>query len=109
MSLNLREIPEGAVEIQTGLWMLTTPVVISGVTRERRELFSSEGYCFYDTRDVIYDEEGNEIPEDEILPTQRTYAQYAILGIYDSPDNYVSVPVEEGFFILGTSDDHVVA
>jgi len=109
MSLNLREIPAGAVEIQTGLWMLSTEVVIGGTTYERRELYSSEGYCFYDIREEFYDEEGNVIPEENVLPTQRTYFQYTILGIYDTPDNYVSVPVEDGFNILNQPNDNVVA
>lgn len=99
MSLKLREIPEGSVEIQTGLWLYTSTYLYNETPRERRELISSEGYCFYDIRDEVCDSEGNLIPEDEVMPNQRTYFQYTILGIYDVVTNYISVKIEDDFNI----------
>lgn len=104
-----KPIPEGSVEIQTGLWLYTYSKVIGGVNKTYRQLFSSEGYCFYNHTDVIFDEEGNEIPEDQVLPTQRVYATFASLGIYDSPDNYTSVPVDPSYEIVSLPKEEVVA
>lgn len=95
-----RPIPEGAIEIQTGLWLYSYYITVGGVQREMRKLYSSEGYCFYNRTDSFYDEEGNLIPEEDVLPTQRIYMQYASLGLADSPDNYVSVPVDPSYEIV---------
>lgn len=76
-----REIPNGAVEIQTGLWLYTYTKTIAGLgERTYRELYSSEGYCFYN----------NTWAEEE-----RIYVQYASLGKLDSEDNYTSIPISE--------------
>ena len=103
-------IPSGAVEIQTGLYLLETPYTVSGIARTRRELYSSDGYCFYDKNDVYLDEEGNVIPDEEVLPEQRIYAQYAILsGLYNTVEiinaNFISVPVQEGFEIVSVGSN----
>ena len=98
----MREIPNTATEIQEGLWLNVTPFTVGGVTYEQRELYSSYGYCFYDKTAEIYDEEGNLIPNDEVLPSQRLYMQYASLGLNTDIENFVSVPVD-------TSYDNVTA
>ena len=87
-------------EIQTGLYLISRERTINNKHYTFYELSSIDGYCFYDKRTEYYDEDGNLIPEDEILPTQRTYMRYASLGLSDSPDNYVSVKIEEGFEIV---------
>lgn len=75
-----REIPSTAVEIQTGLWMNTTTFTVNNVEYIQRELYSSEGYCFYN----------NTWAEEE-----RIYWQYASLGLLDSENNYTSIPISE--------------
>lgn len=100
----VREIPEGSVEIQTGLWAHQTFPVVNGVQYSRYTLYSAEGYCFYDLVDEYYDDEGNLMSEDDILPSQRMYYQYMILAaVYDSIDalnaQFISVPIQEGFEI----------
>ena len=75
-----REIPSGSVEIQTGLWLYTYNKTISGTEYTFRQLFSSEGYCFYD----------NTLPEEN-----RIYYQWVSLGMLDSPNNYTSIPISE--------------
>lgn len=104
-----REIPEGSVEIQTGLWLHSSTFTVNGVEYPRRHLYSSEGYCFYDITEEIYDEEGNLIPSDEVTMTQRTYFQYASLGLYKDVNDYVSVPVDDSYNILTKPNDSVVA
>lgn len=104
-----REIPEGSIEIQTGLWLYTYSKVIGGVNKTYRQLFSSECYCFYNHTLDFYDEEGNVIPEEDVLPTQRIYMTFASLGIYDSPDNYTSVPVDPSYEIVSLPKEEVVA
>ena len=75
-----REIPSGAVEIQTGLWLYSYNKTIGGTEYTFRELYSSEGYCFYN----------NTWAEEE-----RIYVQYASLGLLDSENNYTSIPISE--------------
>ena len=69
-------IPEGAIEIQTGLYLYESSYAFAGQPCTRRELFSAEGYVFYNVEQPEnYDEEGNLLPSEE-----RAYAQYAILA-----------------------------
>lgn len=75
-----REIPSGAVEIQTGLWLHTTTFIVNGVEYVQRELYSSEGYCFYDNTDS----------EEE-----RIYYQYMSLNQLMSLDDFTSIPISE--------------
>lgn len=75
-----REIPSGAVEIQTGLWLYTYNKTIGGTEYTFRELYSSEGYCFYDN---TWDEE------------ERIYWQYMSLGLLTDVNNYTSIPISE--------------
>lgn len=71
-----RVIPEGAVEIQKGLYLYESSYTFVGQPRTRRELFSADGYAFYNVEQPEnYDEEGNLLPIEE-----RVYAQYAILA-----------------------------
>ena len=58
-----RTIPEGSVEIQTGLWLHEYNLVIAGTTYLKRNLYSSADYCFYDAEVEIYDAEGNPLFE----------------------------------------------
>lgn len=89
-----REIPSGAVEIQTGLWLYTENPVVNGVTLNMRHLYSSEGYCFYDTELDGYDEDGNLV--------DRTYYQYMMIGNPNkSLDTIFSILIEEGMDIAG--------
>ena len=76
-----REIPDGAVEIQTGLWLYTYTKTITGLgERTYRELYSSDGYCFYN----------HTWAEDE-----RIYWQYASLGSLTNVNDYTSIPISE--------------
>lgn len=93
-----REIPNGAVEIQTGLWLHRYDRVIAGRTYTMSALYSSEGYCFYCPADDHYDEEGNFL--------DRNYYQYMALAISYANKTYeeinaefVSIPIEPGIEI----------
>ena len=90
----IRDIPEGSVEIQTGLWLHTYNKTIGGTEYTFKDLYSSEGYCFYD----------NTLPEEN-----RIYYQYISLGIYDSENNYTSIPIEEGMEIAGNPNKPEIA
>lgn len=95
-----REIPSGAVEIQTGLWLYTYNKTISGTEYTFRQLFSSEGYCFYE----------NNVPEEN-----RIYYQWMSLSIdyssmsYDEINaDFTSIPISElpeGSDIAGTKPE----
>lgn len=89
----IRDIPNGAVEIQTGLWLYTYTKTITGLgERTYRELYSSEGYCFYTTENDSYDEEGNLV---------RIYYQYMSLDQLADINTFHSIPIEEGMEIAG--------
>lgn len=97
-----REIPEGSVEIQTGLWAELDTYTVNGSPRSHYRLYSAEGYCFYWlSNPENYDEEGNLKP-----PAERVYATYMSCSILDTLESInadvVSVPVEEGFEIVST-------
>lgn len=98
----VRPIPEGAVEIQTGLWLHTYTINISGIgERVRRELYSAEGYCFYNTELDEYDEEGNLI--------YRMYYQYMSLSQLSDLSTFHSVLIEDGMEIAGNADKPEIA
>ena len=110
----IREIPNGAVEIQTGLYVYDQQKIIGGNTYTFRYLYSSDGYCFYDNEEEIYDEEGNLIPPEDVLPTQRTYSQYCGLAISMSSLTYeqlnarfISVPVDPSYEIVSVTNPSV--
>ena len=112
----IREIPSEAVEIQTGLYLYTTEKTLAGTTLTLKYLYSSEDYCFYDNTVEIYDEEGNVIPADKVLPSQRTYMQYMALGRNISQyttkqinARFISVPVDDSFEIVSTPNNSEVA
>jgi hypothetical protein len=101
-----REIPEGSVEIQTGLWLYTYTRVISGREYTFRQLYSAQGYCFYDlTIPENYDEEGNLLPEN-----QRVYATYSSCG-YTTAEEInaviISVPYTEGYEVVSVGNGTV--
>lgn len=97
----IREIPITAKEIQEGLYLNESIFYVAGrIKTIRRELYSKTGYCFYDKTAKIYDELGLEIAEADIKPKQRTYMQYAILGLLDKVENYVSTPITEEMEIV---------
>ena len=75
-----RKIPDNAIYIQAGLWLNKTPVTINNIDYIRYELYSSDGYCFYN----------NTWDEDE-----RIYWQYSSLGFTDISSNYTSIPISE--------------
>ena len=106
----LQTIPEGSVEIQTGLFLYEYQRTIGGNVYTHRQLYSAEGYCFYDLADEYYDEEGNTIPEENVQPSQRLYYRFMGLAIsystwtYDQLNaQFISVPVQDGFEIVSTT------
>ena len=95
----VKPIPEGSTEIQTGLYAVVNSFTVSGITHSFYDLYSSEGYCFWEVKQPEnYDEEGNLLPLE-----QRVFAQYArtcYTTIEDLNENFISVPVQEGYEIV---------
>lgn len=103
----VREIPEGSVEIQEGLYLYEYTRTISGTEYTFRELYSAEGYCFYWlSNPENYDEDGNLKPANE-----RIYAQFMYCAISDTLESInadvVSVPIEAGYEIVSTPSNEV--
>ena len=96
-----REIPEGSVEIQVGLWAYLRQYTIGGEPRQRYILYSAEGYCFWEvSQPENYDEEGNLKPLEE-----RVFAQYASLPpLYTTYEQinaaFISVPLQPGYEVV---------
>lgn len=103
----LRPIPEGAVEIQTGLWAAVNYFTVGSVTYTFYDIYSAEGYCFWEIQQPEnYDEDGNLLPLE-----QRVYAQYMSTGyrtIEDLNANFESVPYQEGYEIVSVAPGHEV-
>ena len=97
--MNYQEIPAGSIEIQTGLWAYWYTFTVLGTTYGRYELYSAEGYCFWEVEQPKnYDEESNLKPLE-----QRVFATYAATA-YTTVDelnaNFISVPYEEGYEVV---------
>lgn len=95
-----REIPEGSIEIQTGLFAYLETYTVGGNTRSHYLLYSAEGYCFYSLSiSENYDEDGNLKPANE-----RAYMTYMSCSILDTLESInadvVSVVAEEGYEIV---------
>ena len=103
----LRPIPEGSTEIQTGLWAAVNSFTMSGVSYTFYDLYSAEGYCFWDTlTPENYDEEGNLVPLEQRLFAQ--YARTSYRAIDDLNANFFSVPVQDGYEIVSVGGNHEV-
>lgn len=102
-----RVIPEGSIEIQTGIYLHEYTQTISGTEYTFKELYSSEGYCFYWlSNPENYDEDGNLKPANE-----RVYAQYMHCAISATLEtinsDVVSVPIEAGCENVSKPSDEV--
>lgn len=110
----IREIPEGAELIAEGLYVYRHQLTIGGIVRTLGELYSTEGYCFYDNEAEVYDEEGNLIAPEDVLPNQRVYMQFMALAIAlaaktneELAAKFISVPVQDGYEIVSISTPNV--
>lgn len=91
-----RTIPEGATLVKEGLYCYAYDVTLGSLSYTVWELFSAEGWCFYDAADPVnYDEEGNLLPAD-----QRIYAQYMKTRAGYNLDDLICVPVDPSYEIV---------
>lgn len=96
------KIPSGSIEIQKGLFLYEYYKTLDNRTYTLRDLYSADGYCFYDLEQPEnYDEDGNLKPENE-----RVYTQFTMLAISQSVltyeqinERYISVPINENYNI----------
>lgn len=104
----VRPIPEDAVEIQPGLWAKEIHFTFGTTARVRYDIYSAEGYCFWEVQQPEnYDEEGNLLPLE-----QRVFAQYAVTAcrtIEQINENFISVPVQDGYEIVSAGTNHETA
>ena len=92
-----REIPEGSVEIQTGLYLYTQDLTIGGVAYTFRELYSSDGYCFYE----------NHLAEEERIYMQWCSVSQLLNTVEKINAWFTSVPIEEGMEIVSAERPNV--
>lgn len=99
------------VEGQPGLYLESyeDTNIFTGVPILRRILHSADGYCFYDLADEYYDAMGDIIPEENVTPEMRIYYQYMALAPSKDINDLVSVPIQDGYEIVGTTNPPVTA
>ena len=101
-----RVIPEGAFLYKEGLYIVETEISMNGISRIKWELYSAEGWCFYDLTQaenyVDGDVTGELVPEN-----QRVYAQYMIMTKDEEyvTNNIISVPVQDGYEIVSVGSN----
>lgn len=102
-----RIIPEGAFLYKEGLYIVESEITVAGRPITKWELYSADGYCFYDlTQPENYvhgDVEGGAlVPEN-----QRVYAQYMIMAKDEEyvTNNIISVPVQNGYEIVSAGNN----
>lgn len=94
--MTTQPIPEGSTEIQIGLWAAIHSFTVSGTTYSFYDLYSSEGYCFWDTMTPEnYDEDGNLLPLEQRLFAQ--YARTSFTSIDELNEVFFSVPIQPGY------------
>lgn len=71
-----------------------------GKMQSNYKLYADEGYCFYDKTDKLYDEEGNVIPNEMVLPAQRTYMRFIIIPSNKDINDFVVVKIQDGFELV---------
>ena len=84
----MRKIPDTAIEIQEGLWADLIILKVKDKTLKKYNLYSSEGYCFYEKRN--YEEE-------------KTYYQFmysAYQSIEQINENIVSLHLRDEYEIV---------
>jgi hypothetical protein len=98
------EIPSEAFLIKEGLYVHETSFTALGETHYLWELYSAEGYCFYD-RVLYLDENGNLLPENEIR-----YSRYASMPKDENRvmNDIISVPIQPDYVILDDETEHEV-
>ena len=97
--MNYREIPENAIEVQTGLWWEHRTFTVNGNTYNSGALYSSEGYCFYEiNQPENYDEEGNLKPANELVYAIYMTSNFATAEAINAA--VVSVPYQPGYEVV---------
>lgn len=105
-----RVIPEDAFLYKEGLYIVESEITVAGMPITKWELYSADGYCFYDlTQPENYvdgDVNGELVPEN-----QRVYAQYMIMRKDEEyvTNNIISVPVQDGYEIVSVGSNHETA
>ena len=87
-------IPDGAFLYKEGLYVYEYESNVGNLKFMSWDLYSAEGYCFYDLQQPEnYDENGNLLPAEK-----RVYALFATMRKDEEyvSNNIISVPVEEG-------------
>lgn len=107
MNTRLREIPEGSVEVQPGLWAFLREYTVGGQPRARYLLYSAEGYCFYLISNSTDPDTGDLFPEYERLYYQYLSSAYTTIDMIN--EDVVSVPVQDEYRIAGgVEPDHEI-
>ena len=99
-----RTIPEGAFLFKEGLYIYEKNVTAGSLSWTVWELYSADGWCFYDlTIPENYDEEGNLLPAED-----RVYAQWASMRKNEEyvTNNIISVPVQDGYEIVSVGGNN---
>ena len=75
-----KKIPYSAIELVNGLFIYRYNITINGTTETLGELYSGEGYAFYENNEDVYTPEGELIPPEEVQDTDRNLMTYRTLS-----------------------------
>lgn len=92
----MRTIDPNWVEIQPGLYLEQHSFIVNAKTYYNSRLHASEGYCFYDSEEEVYDEEGNLIDPKDIQINQRNCMTWCVTPITDVNQlnaKYISIKI----------------
>ena len=87
-------------KISEGLLQEYNEFIALGKVKFNYKITAEEGYCFYDKTDEIYDEEGNLIPNELVLPNQRHYMRFIIIPPSKNVSDFVAVPIQSDFELV---------
>lgn len=87
-------------KIKEGLLQEYNEFKVLGEVKFNYKITAEEEYCFYDKTDEFYDEEGNLIPNELVLPTQRNYMRFIIIPPSKNVSDFVAVPIQSDFELV---------
>lgn len=103
----MRTIPNGAFLYKEGLYVYEYTSTMGALSITIWELYSADGYCFYDltqSENYVDGIVGGELVQEN----ERVYAQYMTMRKDEAyvTDNIISVPVQEGYEIVSVGTNN---
>ena len=92
--------------ISEGLYVHRYNILVNGVEKTLGNLYSARDYYFYDNEAEVYDDEGNLLATEDILPNQRLYMQYRSLSLISA--KLTNAELAKRFIVVHKKDMEVL-